>query len=112
MEHNTDLLGKYDFVVDTLKMLCTNFENSSDNELADYLEEIEGDHHTFFDQSVIKQLLKANLFNDLESKKTMLLKSLIGSIPPNMWNVAAFKIYPTWIEARVMAQDILNSLGL
>ncbi len=112
MISNTDISKKYDLLIDTLIMSCSDLGVTTTDEIEDYLEELEGDYYTFFDRANLIELYNAGLLNDWQLEKIGLLKNKIGDIPVSFWNEKSFKIEPQWSEVRILSNHILNSIGI
>jgi hypothetical protein len=109
---NIELSKKYNLLVDTLIMACPTIGIISDDDIGDYLEELEGDYYTFFDHINLVDLHNAGVLNDLQMKNIVSLKQMIGNIPTSLWQIEAVKTDVYWTEVRQSANEILNSIGI
>ena len=112
MNVDSKIFNLYILLIDTLIRICAAFESTVDEEIEDYLEELEGDYYTFFDKINIIPLQKANLLTDIQFEMIVTLKKDISSISPNLWNKVSIKKDLLWNKVVKEADDILNSLDV
>lgn len=99
---------RYDFYMDTLKMLPFNLEEVSDSDISIFLEELESDYVCFIHINTASFLLVNKLINKIQYQDTLKLRKLIDAIPNHLWEVEAFKKDLLWHNARKLATKILD----
>ena len=93
-------------------MICPSFENTTDEEIKDYLDELEGDYYTFLDYNALEPLRNANLLDDIQVNRIVGLKDDIKIITPDLWNITSFKTDPKWVVVRNSAESVLDSMNI
>ena len=109
---NLDLLKTYDFLIDTLIMVCPDYTIVTDDKIEGYLQELEGDFYTFFDYNSLSLLFNGGILNTDQVNEITRLKSMLLGIPANFWNLKSFKEDTKWKDCRFLATKVLNSLGI
>lgn len=102
----------FDLLVDTLIMVCPDFNTTSDSEIEEYLSELEGDYYSFFDKVSLMPLCKNGILTENQMNSIVDLKNIINSIPPALWNKESFQNNSKWKIASELSNNILNSLGI
>lgn len=106
------MLKLYDRFIDTLIYACPVFDNLSEDRILDYLEELESDTHTFLHNDNLIKLKAVGMLNDLQIARTTHLRAKITAIPDDQWHIGAFRSGEEWRQVSLLANEILNSLGI
>lgn len=109
---DTQLLRLYDYFIDTLIYSCPVFENLNDDSIDFYLAELEGDAHTFLFIDNLIKLKEAGMLDDVQVEKATYLREKIFAIPSGLWRKGPFQTDEQWRVVSLLANDILNSLGI
>jgi hypothetical protein len=91
-------------------MLSLDDANASDDKIADYLEEIEGDNHTFLHFDNLIELKKLGFVNDEIINLITQLRQILGDLPKGLWNIKSFRESEQWIQIHKSAKAILVRL--
>lgn len=74
----------YELMRDTVLMLSLDDTNASDDKIADYLGEIEGDNHTFLHNDNLLELKRQGLISDEIINLTTQLRQIVEDLPNDL----------------------------
>jgi hypothetical protein len=85
---------------------------SSDDDIAEALEELEGDYVSFIHINSLIWLKDAGILDDTQISLIQILRNKIDIMPSSSWNPVSYRNNAEWIEIHAISNKILNSLGI
>jgi hypothetical protein len=76
----------------------------------DYLEELEGDYHTFLYAKNLERLNQCGYIDNWIVVQSLAMRKLMAEIPAYMWRRTYFFSDPSWLEVRRLAKTIIVHL--
>ena len=103
MENSLNIIEKYELLVSTLNMILVPLKEPGvlyEEKVRRSLEELEGDYHSFLNQTFIKELHQSNVISSNGVVLLMKIRSAIEDLDQFRWNVEAFLTDNNWYEIR------------
>jgi hypothetical protein len=95
-------------LIDTLKLISIPLELANDLEIADNLEELEGDAYTFLHHVNILPLNEAGIISEYIMNEIVSLREKINLVDRLLWNVDSFRSCKVWEEIRRKSRELLS----
>jgi hypothetical protein len=102
----------YQLMWDTIRCLSLSGIGLSDDEIGGYLEEIEGDNHTFLHIDNLAEYKKLGLVTDELIDLIGLLRQSVEDISKHLWNAQSLREHDEWIAIHKAAASIFRQLKL